>query len=157
MLRADCGQNGNALLEWALDYLPDSIAHEWIGKLAFVCTAESDGKRLTHSFREEREIIVLSERIVPKKYDSECDPEVRYFIFAVLHEIAHAVNDDRSPRELSSKENDAQEERANCLALKWFNAYIHRKNIQTLPPFTREELALAKERNRERMRAEVGR
>ncbi len=140
-------ETARELFNWALDYLPLHIRREWWGKIAFVCPNASDGKRLTRYFRGEREIIVISEHIVPRSFSSEGEPEVRYFIYVVLHEIAHAINDDKAPVEISPEENQKQEERADRLALEWFNTYIDSKRGSGLIRLTPDEVAKTQAQN----------
>ena len=152
----DCGANGNFWVEYALGCLPTDVLDEWEDKLAFVCMAESDGRRLTPAFRGDREIIVLSERIVPRAHVAEDHPDVRYFTFAVLHEIAHAIRNHRPPNEITQEEDAVQEEEAYTLAFRWYNDYL-RMNHPDLPPFTEEELRHAQARTRAAMLAALGR
>ena len=84
----------------------------------------SDGRRLTSSFLEGREIVILSERIVPRVGMAEDHPTVRYFWFVVLHEVAHAIRLHQAPAELDEVANNLQEIEANNLALAWFNRYL---------------------------------
>jgi hypothetical protein len=139
----DCGANGNFWGRYAMDCLPDEVWDACNDKLAFVCMAESDGRRLTKQFCEGRDIIVLSERIVPRARKSEADEGVRYFVFVILHEIAHAHSEHLPPDEISTEANDAQEAEANALAFYWFNASIREKNRAALREFTQEELERA--------------
>ncbi|GAA0558534.1 hypothetical protein GCM10008942_03770 [Rhizomicrobium electricum] len=91
-------------------------------------------------FRNNREIIVISEHIVPSSFSGEDESDVRYFIYVVLHEVAHAISNDKSKSEVSPEVYQGQEERADRLALKWFNAHIDEKRIPGLPRMTVEEI-----------------
>ncbi|RJG06522.1 hypothetical protein D3870_11315 [Noviherbaspirillum cavernae] len=71
----DCGQSGNYWGQYAMDCLPEEIKKACYGKLAFVSMTESDGRRLTQKFCAGRDVIVVSERIVPQGYASEADLE----------------------------------------------------------------------------------
>jgi hypothetical protein len=142
----DGDDNARQLWEWALSYLPQHIREEWWGRIAFVCPNNSDGKRLTQWFRKDREIIVLSEHIVPSSFSGETDTAVRYFIFVVLHEIAHAISNDKSETELSNENYRRQEARADSFALEWFNNYIDAKSNSGLPRLTIEEIKQAQKR-----------
>lgn len=153
----DCGRDGNFWGNYALGCLPDEVLTQCGDRLAFVSTTESDGRRLTQRFCEGRDIVVLSERIVPKGHRSEADAQVRYFVFAVLHEVAHAYCDHRPPNEISKDENDAQEAEANALAFQWFNDFIGQENRPALPEFTQQELERAQAANREAMLDALGR
>jgi hypothetical protein len=129
----DCGRDGNFWGAYALGCLPDEVLTECEDRLAFVSTTESDGRRLTRQFCEGRDVIVLSERVVSKGFKSEADWHVRYFVFAVLHEIAHAYRDHRPPKEISPEENDAQEAEANGLDFQWLNDFTRQKGSPALP------------------------
>lgn len=89
-----CGSRYDPWVRYALKYLPHDILLEFGGKLAFFSTAEEDACRVARAICEQREIILLSERILPVGGD---DSKERYFVFAVLHEIVHAVKKHRSP------------------------------------------------------------
>ena len=156
-LHLDCGEIASHWVEHAITYLPSDIRRTYANKFAFVCTAQSDAKRLTHEFREGREIIVLSERIVPADQSDESSRDVRYFIFVVLHEVAHAISQDRSPNLISPEENVEQEKRANCLAFRWMNDHLRARNISSLPEFSAEELGEAQSKTRLMMTAKVSR
>ena len=71
---------------------------------------------------------------------------MRYFIFVVLHEIAHVVKNHRSPLldKLTKEENEAQEKEADDLAIDWFNAYIATRNSPYLKSITPDEITESK-------------
>ena len=136
----DCSYDAQVWIRHALKCLPEDIFVSYLDRLAFVCMDTSDARRLTSSFCEGRDIIVLSERIIPRGPLCEDNLRVRYFWFAVLHEVAHAVSQHLSPNQITDAENQAQEIEANKLAFEWFNHYLVKKN---LPEFSEEELAQA--------------
>ena len=70
----------------------------------------------------------------------------RYFIFVVLHEIAHAYLKHLSPKldSLTDSEMEAQEDEADKLALQWFNGYVEARANSFLPKLTRDEIDKAK-------------
>jgi hypothetical protein len=144
MALLNCGDKGDFWAEHALLCLPDDIRNEWDDRLTIICMAESDGRRLTRKSREGKEIIVLAERIVPSSSSNEDSADVRYFVFALLHEVAHAINDDPPPNECSKEENDAIEKRADNLAFQWFNSFLRTRRNSTA--FTKEELNTAQKR-----------
>ena len=82
----------------ALKYLPPELFAEWKDKLAFYSTTGRDACHVSLSISQEREIILLSERIVPSDGNLAA---ARYFIFAVLHEVAHAVRKHEPPAEIT--------------------------------------------------------
>ena len=152
MANINCGF-GDFWVEHALTHLPDEVAEAHSDRLAFVSMTNSDGRRLTPKFTVGRHVIVLSERIVPRRHVNEGSPEVRYFVFTILHEVAHAVSDHRPPSEISPEENERQEQEANELAFQWFNDVLRAKAHPDLPPFTADELAAAQARTRAEMEA----
>jgi hypothetical protein len=133
------------------EYLPPDVLSAFSGRLAFLSTTCVDGVRLTKSFCRDREVIVLSERIIPARSgDEEFHPAYRYFIFVVLHEVAHACRDHLSPSldGLSAEEADAQERETDELALKWFNEHASTTLFQ--PPLTVSEVKELRENARSR-------
>src|SRR5918999_3266300 len=141
----DCGGNhaNDAVRSVLEDYLPPDVMSALSGRLAFVSTTSVDGIRLTKSFCRDREVIVLSERIIPvKSGDEEFHPGYRYFIFVVLREIAHACKDHLSPLsdDLTAAQVEIQAREADELALKWFNEHASTTLFQ--PPIS---IAEAKE------------
>jgi hypothetical protein len=140
-----CGADANSLLEHVLIYyFPRQLLDEWKDRLVFLSGARADAFRVGKKLREEREIIVISERIIPKGGGvAEDDPGRRYFVFAALHELAHVVRQHKPPNEITADENRAQEAEADELAFGWFNAYIRRRKHPDLGEFTRKELNAA--------------
>jgi len=153
----DCGRDGNFWVSYAIDCLPGDVREECVDCLAFVSTTESDGRRLTKQFCEGRDVIVLSERIVPNGCKPESDPQVRYFVFAVLHEIAHAFRNHLPPNTISPEENEKQEAEADALAFEWFNEFIRAKQHPDLSEFSEGELERAQATSRAVMNAALGR
>lgn len=152
-LMLHCGENYNRWVEIALQYLPEEIFNEYKEKLAIYSTAHLDACRVARRICEEREIILLSERILPKAGAVEDHSHVRYFIFSVLHEVAHAVQKHRSPLydKLTREEKSAQEKEADDLALTWFNDHVKIRNNPNLKPLTPEETKEAQAKNLELM------
>jgi len=87
----DCGTYYNEWVQHALSYLPEAMLAEHKDGLVFISTAQRDGCRMARGYCDTREVILLSERILPKHGAEEGQPEVRYFIYVVLHEVAHAI------------------------------------------------------------------
>ncbi len=150
----DCGCYYNQWVQIALRYLPEEILDEHKDSLLFVSTAQKDGSRLARKSCESREIILLSERIQPKQTARDNQPEVRYFIYVVLHEVAHAIKKHKSPifDNLTKEEVKVQEEEADKIALDWFNQYIEEQGRPRLKPLTIEEIKAEEEKNRERVK-----
>lgn len=139
----DCGGDyANAAVRSVLEnYLPSDVLSAFDGRLAFVSTAHVDGLRLPKSLCRDRDVIVLSERIIPvTSEDEEFHPNYRYFIFVVLREIAHACKDHVSPlsSDLTASQVESQTREAEELALKWFNEHASTTLFQ--PPITITEL-----------------
>ena len=74
-------------------------------------------------------------------------------MFVALHETVHAIKQHRPPNEISEEENNLQESEADDLALDWLNAHIRMRNNPHLKEFTKEELAVAKEKNMKKLEA----
>jgi hypothetical protein len=147
----DCGGDyANAAVRSVLeDYLPPDVLRTFDGRLAFVSTTVVDGVRLTKSFCRDRDVIMLSERIIPvKSSDEEFHPGYRYFIFVVLREIAHACKDHLSPLsdDLTAAQLETQTREADELALKWFNEHASTTLFQ--PPLTIAEVEELSEKTR---------
>jgi len=148
-----CGDRYNQWVQNALEYLPRDILDEHKARLAFVATADRDGCRVARLLCQTREIIVLSECILPKAGADEGQPDVRYFIFVVLHEVVHAVKQHRSPLcdSLTQAEEAAQEREADDLAVEWFNAHIAALGNPYLQPLTRKDIDEAQARSQAAM------
>lgn len=149
----DCGGDyANAAVRSVLEnYLPSDVLSAFDGRLAFVSTGDAGGVRLTKSFGRDRDVIVLSERILPvKSGDEEFHPGYRYFIFVVLREIARACKDHLSPLsdDLTAAQLETQTREADELALNWFNEHASTTLFQ--PPITIAEVEEFRETARAR-------
>lgn len=135
-----CGAEIDRWVERALTYLPDDIFDKINGQIAFT-VLKSNACRLANKICEHKEIIILSPWIYSYIPAGSCetDKEMRYFIFCILHEIAHAVFKDHPPDEISVKQNTDQEDKANKYALKWFNNYALEHRNKGLTDFTIKE------------------
>ena len=111
---------------------------------ALPISADVDGCRVARHYCENREVILLSERILPKEHVNERQSEVRYFIYVVLHEVAHAIKKHKSPKfdKLNHDEKQAQEDEADRLALEWFNQHIEYLGNPHLKPLTNEDVKM---------------
>ena len=112
----------------ALKYLPVEI-QEWVSNnTAFFSTfGKRYGSRLSPTMCSTKEIIYLSEKTFPLDFIENSLP-TQYFIFVVLHEVAHAKfkhDCDNQERKLHP-DNDPLESEANKQAITWFN--LHTKN-----------------------------
>jgi len=148
-LMLDCGDRYNRWVEIALSYLPQEVLDEYKEDFVFVSTAQRDGCRVARHYCENREVILLSERILPKQGADDGQPEVRYFIYTVLHEVVHAIRKHKSPKfdNLTAEENQAQEDEADKMALDWFNQHVKKRDNPHLEPLTTKEVEAAQERN----------
>jgi hypothetical protein len=142
----NCGANYNGWVEIALQYVPKEILWEYREKIVFIGTGAADACRVAPALRTQREIIILSERIFPKRGAKEDALKAKYFIFCVLHELAHAVKQHRSPLldALTREENVAQEKEADDTALMWMEAHVQEVNNPYLKAIPLAELARAK-------------
>ena len=147
-----CGLRFNSWVENALNYLPNNVLNEINGKIAFT-VLDSDACRVARQICEKNELIVLSHWIFPKDCISESDKEARYFVFCVLHEVAHVVLKHKSPLfdGLLVQENEQQESESNELAIIWFNTHIAKLDHLDLPPISIEEIREQQERNQKRL------
>ncbi len=148
-----CGPDYNDWVGNALRYLPEEIFDENKDKLAFISTVQVDACRVARYLCENKELILLSHRIFPKAGEGEGHSNGKYFIFTVLHEVAHAIQKHGSPLfdNLEQEEIKEQEKEADELALKWFNVHLLSINPD-LPPLTMEEIKTAQAKNQELMR-----
>ena len=148
-----CCPQVETLIRHALQCLPDDVVDAVGDRLAFVYM-DSDGRRLTREFCDNREIIILSERIFPWDWSIESEPRVRYFMFVVLHEVAHAYCDHQAPNAISPEDGAKQEGQADELAFSWFNEYLKSKDEK---PFSIDELASTKKENQDTWERAFGR
>lgn len=147
----ECGCDYNGAVEIALKYLPANIFDEYKEKLFFIGTGAVDAWRVTPEIRTNREIIILSERILPKSGASVVDPEFRYFIFVVLHEVAHVVKDHQSPRSVTKEKQAEQEKEADDLAIEWFKQSVDSMGNRHQKSITIDEINKARTINQTRM------
>ena len=149
-----CGDKYTFWVEKALEFLPEEILHLLKDKIAFFSTAQRDGCRIARQICEKMEIILLSERILPKKRATGDQRKVRYFIFAVLHEIVHVLKEHRSPLydNLTQEEADADEKEADDLALSWYNEFYEKRNNRYFKLLTINEIDEIRGENKKLMK-----
>lgn len=147
-----CSLDARNWIEYALECLPAEVVDSFVDQLHFVCMDNADGRRLSRVTDDE--FIVVAERIVPRGCCTEADRDVRYFVFAVLHEIAHAWRSHRPPNTISERENQEQESEADQLAFAWFNDYVANAD-RKLRPITDEEVRRAQNRSHAKMAVPV--
>jgi hypothetical protein len=150
----NCCPYHNRWLEQALRYLPPDVLDQNKERFLFTSTAHRDACRVARHYCKTREIILLSDRVLPSQLvKDETHPKARYFIYVVLHEVAHAIRNHKSQKfdGISSEENNAQEEEADGLAIRWFNEHIQKRNNPHLLPITQREIEVAQAENQELM------
>ena len=145
-----CGIKNSNWVEMAFKYLPDNVYEKINREIAFT-VLNSDACRLGKKICKFEEIIILSPWIFPYRYVCETDKEARYFIFCILHEVAHAFFEHMPPDELSVEKNKAQETEANAYALKWFNDYASEFSSRGILPLSIEEIEVQQEKNQKRL------
>lgn len=152
----DCGDNHNWWLEVALKYLPINVLNDNKEGFLFTSTASRDACRVARHHCQSREIILLSERILPgAEVRDETHPKARNFIYVVLHEVAHAIRNHKSPKfdRLTQEEHEVQEQEADDLAMKWFNGHVAERDNKHLLPITNVEIEMAQAKNIEIMKS----
>lgn len=148
---ADCGPWAPYVRQIVEDVVPEDVLEEFGDRLFFMVSGSRDGVRLGTYVRTHYEVVILSEHILPGRTQLEEDnPVMRYFMYAILHEVAHAVRGHRSIAfdGISRQQNEAQEREADGLAMEWFNKRAVELNT---PPMTEAELAVHQERNQTAM------
>jgi hypothetical protein len=151
----DCGFTHNWWLKRALKYLPEGLFDKNTEGFLFTSTANRDACRIARHYCQSREIILISERILPgKNVVNETDPKARYFIYVVLHEVAHAVRKHKSPEldNLTKDEIEAQEKEADELAMSWFNDHVTERKNEHLLPIKKQEIEATQYKNKELMK-----
>lgn len=151
----DCRYWHNLWLKVALEYLPKNLFDQNAKGFLFTSTAYRDACRIARHYCQTREIILISERVLPgKKIVDETDPKARYFIYVVLHEVAHAVRKHKSPEldNLTKDEIEAQEREADVLAISWFNDHVRERKSEHLLPIKKQEIEAAQSKNKEMMK-----
>jgi len=145
----DCGDYYNEWVQCALEYLPEAVLDEHKEGLVFISTAQRDGCRVARRYCETREVILLSERILPKHGADEGQSAVKYFIYVVLHEVVHAIKKHKSPKfdNLTEQENLTQEDEADEMAMEWFNEHVKARSNPFLKPITKQEMEEAQRKN----------
>ena len=144
----DCGRaDKNKWVEIALGYLPFEIFEELKEDLVFVAFDDMLACRLSQQQRQ-REVILVSNRLFPPAGDSEGDLMGKFFVWAILHEIAHAKCKHKNGKYdgISNEENESQEREADDLAYEWFNKHVSNVDNPYLLPITGEEVNDAKSR-----------
>jgi len=132
----------------ALNYLPEEIYDYIYGRVA-ITMLKSDACVLAPEIHNYEKIIILSPWIFPYK-PIVGDKEYRkynYFIYCILHEVAHIILKHKSPPNCSAQENAKQEDDANNLALQWFNSYVSESKKIGMLPISIEEITVQQELN----------
>ena len=140
----------NKWVQTSLHYLPDEVFEEIRGKVAFTNLA-SDACRLASKVCKFEEIIIFSPWILPDAFFTETDKVAKYFIFCVLHEIAHVYLKHDPPNELTLGDNQKQENEADNLAMEWFNKHATNNASKGLNTITIGEIRAQEEINRNKV------
>lgn len=112
-------------LSKALQYLSPDLQRWVCDNVAYFSTlGKIYGRRLSPGMCETKEIVYLSEKIFPVQFNKD-DISTKFFIFVVLHETAHAKLKHKCKQDdnILDYKNDAQEQEADALALKWYNSH----------------------------------
>jgi hypothetical protein len=130
------------VLEIALNYLPAVVTEKLRGKLAIITTTNRRGIRLSPKLCNENEIILLSEDCFPVVGRLPTREDFRYFIFLVLHEVAHAYFEHKCPYcdNLTKDESDENENEATDNAIEWFNLSVASNHITDQKMLDKEEI-----------------
>jgi hypothetical protein len=142
-----CGYKYNSWIEEALKCVPSDILYEHRDTLYIISPSNMDACRISRDICLQREIIVISDRVMPKGNVDGASPSVRYLMFVVLHEVVHAVKNHKPPNTITEAENDAQEKDANDLALHWYNCYVEERFKDILQPLSIQEIQTIQNEN----------
>lgn len=132
----------------ALKYLPEDIFENINGRVAFTML-KSDACVLASEIHNHGKIIILSPWIFPYKplVDDKEYRKYKYFIYCILHEVAHIILEHKSPPNCLRQENDKQEGDAHNLALEWFNSHVSESKNIGMPPISIKEITAQQELN----------
>ena len=142
-----CGSH-NIKVSEALKYLPQDIFENINGRVAFIML-KSDACVLNSKIRKYEEIIILSPWIFPYKplVDKKQNRKYKYFIYCILHEVAHIILKHKSPPDCLRQEYEKQEDDARNLASEWFNSHVSESNKIGMLPISIEEITAQQELN----------
>lgn len=126
----------------ALKYLPQGVLDHLAEELTILTMTDKAATRLSRPLCETKEIIFISDRIFPRVGFLESESGFRFFVFVVMHEIAHAYLKHKCPvydgigRDAVNK----QEREADLLARDWYNEYVAAHPEIEIPQITCEEM-----------------
>jgi hypothetical protein len=131
-------------LKIALDCLPSFVVDDLRNRLAIFTMTHRRGIRLSRPLCENYEIIFLSEEVFPRSGGFVHEDGFRYFIFIVLHEVAHAYFKHKCPLfdKITPEEINKNEAEATTKAIEWFNMHISRAGITDQKPMVDDEIKL---------------
>ena len=114
------------VLEIALDYVPAVVVNALRDRLAILTMTHRPGIRLSRPLCETCEVVFLSEERFPRVGGMPHETDSRFFIFLVLHEVAHAYLKHKCPYfdKLSEEEVVKNEDEATAKAIEWFNLHV---------------------------------
>lgn len=114
------------VVEVALTYVPAFVVNDLRDRLAILTLTHRSGMRLSRPLCENCEVVLLSEEKFPRVGGRQQENDFRFFIFLVLHEVAHAYLKHKCPYfdKLSEEEAKKNEDEATAKAIEWFNLYL---------------------------------
>jgi hypothetical protein len=143
VIKFSCSSVAETNITHAIQCIPLNEIDEM--NFLFVCIDSSDARRLVMENYQNFEIVIISEFVVPRTWRTEDEWSKRYFNFVVLHEVAHALLQHKSPNQITLDENSTQENDADVLAMRWLNEYFQHKKMAQ---FTEQELDIAQKKIR---------
>lgn len=150
---SQAGSYHDPWVRFAFGYVPPEVRRSLANKVVIASTGDTDGKTLPASRTQGRAVILLSERMLPDKSASDGTPEGRYFVFIVLHELAHVHLKHPHPAESTPGRVAADEQKADAKALEWFNRHVRKVGVPEEPEMTIEEVLKAKEVSASKIKA----
>lgn len=129
-------QDESILIQRALEYIPEEV-HTDIPETAIYTTTTRFGIVLGPDIRKKYEVVMLSDKIIPPSGTPDADRFFRFFVFTVLHEVAHIFG--------CNSESDADE-----TAMSWYNKHISEINsdlpdFDTVEKYAIEDIMLKRE------------
>lgn len=138
-----CNSRRSSIIRDALTYLPYSVKREFqnSGRIIVILSTHD---RFGYCFTPENDSfnILINDSIFPNGCHTREDRIYRFFVFTVLHEIAHA-HLTLAGEPLGEQEED----RANELANNWYNEYAQNHSLPLLTDEERIEVQKIHEKN----------
>jgi len=117
------------VIKIALNYVPEFVVNDLRDHLAILTMTHRPGLRLSRPLCETCEVVLLSEERFPRVGGQQHESDFRFFIYLVLHELAHTYLKHKCPYfdKLSPEEITKNEDDATAKAIEWFNLHIFEK------------------------------